>query len=102
MGSTVSGHASSMSDARTHDAELGSLQERCRSLEQQCAWMHGALQKGQAACEHWRRRGLGVAAATPQGDTSKHGSESFALGPSDKKSLATSHDKSFADPVRSP
>merc|ERR1740129_2570518 len=66
--SMASAYASSPSlvgvgrDPRTIDAEMGGLQQRCKSLERQCAKMHGALEKGQVACERWRRRCL---SATP-------------------------------------
>merc|ERR1712039_420107 len=71
--------------ARGMDIELGNLGNRCRSLEQECAKMHSALEKGHEIHAKWRRRGLGRAA--PRSDAKRSGALGpFALGPPEERS----------------
>merc|ERR1712083_926973 len=70
---------------RATDLEIGDLQNRCRSLERECAKMHNALEKGHEIHAKWRRRGLGRAA--PRSDAKRSGALGpFALGPPDERS----------------
>lgn len=49
----------SLQEAQSIDAEIAALKQRCKVLEAECGRMHVALERGQAACERWRRRSMG-------------------------------------------
>lgn len=66
----------SIQDARELDAEALDLRQRCRDLERLCSRMHGLLERGQEACERWRKAGVSVATLEDQGDV-----HPFELGP---------------------
>ncbi|CAJ1459443.1 unnamed protein product [Effrenium voratum] len=51
-------HSMSLQDARQVDAEMLDLRRRCQDLERLCSRMHGLLERGQEACERWRREGI--------------------------------------------
>ncbi|CAE7438650.1 unnamed protein product [Symbiodinium sp. CCMP2592] len=53
----------SIKDAQCTDAEMLDLRQRCKELERQCTRMHSLLERGQEACERWRRQGISAAAA---------------------------------------
>lgn len=66
----------SIQDARQLDAEAFDLRQRCRDLERLCSRMHSLLERGQEACERWRKAGVSVATLEDQGDVLP-----FELGP---------------------
>ncbi|CAK9062332.1 unnamed protein product [Durusdinium trenchii] len=51
----------SIQDARQIDAEMLDLRHRCKDLERLCSRMHSLLERGQEACERWRRAGISAA-----------------------------------------
>lgn len=68
----------SLQESQFVDAELWDLKQKCKGLEQHCARMHGALDRGQVSVEKWRRRGLHRAEPDEAGGRRP---EPFALGP---------------------
>mmetsp|Transcript_55461 Transcript_55461/g.112845 ORF Transcript_55461/g.112845 Transcript_55461/m.112845 type:complete len:525 (-) Transcript_55461:88-1662(-) len=66
----------SIQDARELDAEALDLRQRCRDLERLCSRMHSLLERGQEACERWRKAGVSMATLEDQGDVLP-----FELGP---------------------
>ncbi|OLP93134.1 Calmodulin-like protein [Symbiodinium microadriaticum] len=74
----------SIKDAQCTDAEMLDLRQRCKELERQCTRMHSLLERGQEACERWRRQGISAAAAgIDSADDAGGRPEPFALGPQD-------------------
>ncbi|CAE7483961.1 Kcnd2 [Symbiodinium pilosum] len=72
----------SIKDAQCADAEMLDLRQRCKELERQCTRMHGLLEKGQEACERWRRQGISAATGgIDSADDAGGRPEPFALGP---------------------
>lgn len=87
------GPESTFQAARKMETELMDLRQKCKVLEQNCARMHSALERGQTVCERWRRRSLlgskggqRSGSLDVSGATWCHGQTSgriFALGPSE-------------------
>eukprot|EP00930_Biecheleria_cincta_P032973 TRINITY_DN22841_c0_g1_i1.p1 TRINITY_DN22841_c0_g1~~TRINITY_DN22841_c0_g1_i1.p1 ORF type:complete len:721 (+),score=207.64 TRINITY_DN22841_c0_g1_i1:134-2296(+) len=82
----------SLQESQFVDAELWDLKQKCRDLEQHCARMHSALERGQVSFEKWRRRGVQVHRAEP--DAAGGRPEPFALGPIEDASMEAHHAES--------
>eukprot|EP00931_Biecheleriopsis_adriatica_P080286 TRINITY_DN53641_c0_g1_i1.p1 TRINITY_DN53641_c0_g1~~TRINITY_DN53641_c0_g1_i1.p1 ORF type:complete len:177 (-),score=28.34 TRINITY_DN53641_c0_g1_i1:239-769(-) len=74
----------SLQDAQFLDAEMLDLKHRCKDLEQDCARMHAVLERGQTACEKWRRRGIGMPIGTLEAEPFPGSRpKPFELGPAE-------------------